>query len=153
MIPYADGVVAWANGGANQALVTGAPTPVAKAAPGPVRAPGSGRTRKSGGGPKTAPPGPAPGSGPSKKPPAPAMVVPSDAAIQVSDAAISVDETILESEEDYGTLDHLETVVADDEATSIGHAPAARDSFGGQTDPLPNPTGSIRPPGNRNDDW
>jgi len=149
MIPYDDLVVALANWRSKQGLVTAAP--VAKS--GPVPAPGSGPTMKSGSGPKTAPPGPAPGSGPSKKPPAPAMVVPSDAAIQVSDAAISVDETILESEEDYGTLDHLETVDAVDEATSIGHAPAARDSFGGQTDPLPNPTGSIRPPGNRNDDW
>lgn len=150
MIPYDDLVVALANWRSKQGLATAAPLPVAKSASGPVPSPGSGPTAKSGSGPKTAPPGPAPGSGPTKKPPAPAQIIASDAALQVSEASISVDETILEAEEEeFGMLDQLE---AADEATSIGHAPAARDSFGGQTDPLPNPTGA-RPAGNRNDDW
>lgn len=138
MIPYEDLVVALANWRAKQGLGSPAPAPVATQSAAPV-APAA----KTPSGPKTAPPTAAP-----KK---------AEPAVLVSEPAIEVDEheTLLETEDEElnSTFDGL---TMDSEATSIGGAPQQRDSFAGATVPERgpmNPKGSIRPPGNRNDDW
>jgi hypothetical protein len=145
MIPYDDLVAALTTWRARQGLpVAGAapsPVPMTGSGPapasGPTAAPGSGPTAKPGSGPNrgSMPPSPPPGKSGSHgmyQPTPLAQPDTQDDSLDVDDSAL-LEESHFDNEGDdfemkFGALEN------DAESTTLGQAPADRDSFGGETE-------------------